>query len=510
MYIFRASDGFCLFSFDGSYVDAVKWAPTGPPCLAMLVIYGDDDTAGHHRDLLFVDIPSNLVVAPSAAAHIRQPHVTWTQSESAAPAPDPPIASSPSIPSSASAHSMYVSRPDITASTFGHVAVPFSASRPTCHMFATPSVGTRRHGLMGTLYPFAWSPNGQAIVSMDQDCTFGDVIAARASQPHVLSTCQARLTGRDRGWGWPQWAADGSRVFQPSNGYIVSHPAVATPSIQPGCAPCTAHQAAIERPGSSALGAAARSLPGLTDEAKSLPHFITCGASLSPDGAVLVDLVGNDLLAPGLKPASPQEEPTQLDRHQASLYHFEVGSGGVHVIVPDLKRRTGSSLPLTVAWHSCKWLATRLIYACTDFCGTVLWVDAQQHRLLGRWEKSSLLQPVLRPAEASSASTSAADGGAPMMTEMDHDSPGIPAEEDEVLSHPQQQAASEHPDQATAVKRVQDFEADGDWSELVWSTDGLRLACLGHACLAVISMKSCREAGSRLSRPQMARTLPEN
>lgn len=138
-----------------------------------------------------------------------------------------------------------------------------------------------------------------------------------------------------------------------------------------------------------------------------------------------------------------------------------------------------------------------MVYACTDFCGAVLWVDACQHQLMGRWEKSILLQPLLTAIQPSSSEAPAPSGKGAGVNEVDHDSlSGLMDQSFGGVSGPAQQAACG--DKATAVKRVGDFEADGDWSELTWSTDGLQLACVGQACLAVISLVPSGQARSRV------------
>ncbi len=389
-------------------------------------------------------------------------------------------------------------------------------------------------------------------------------------------------------------------------------------------------------------------MPGST--ADSMPHFVTCGASLSPCGTYLVDLVGNDLLSPGLKsatfalnsnnhrspspppfaPPSPQNFPSvssrlgptpssfeqgcsrqgsslgdknpkqqgpsfqteassaakiQLARDQSSLYHYNVRTGEVHVVVPNLKRRRGSFQPLKVAWHSGGWPGTRLVYACTDFSGTVMWVDARLHRLLGTWDKPTLLQPILRPSEYPPAQPSGhpsnqpggypskQPGGDPSKQPSDypskqpnghplvHPPDGGETSSDRSFASPDQHSAARisagdnqpgygdapsslevpadpaESHQHTSVKQskqtapsaammahqsrsceeasaegamdqlgsawhrqnplddkageaVKSFEADGDWSELVWSPDGLQLACIAGTCLVAISLKT--------------------
>ena len=81
---------------------------------------------------------------------------------------------------------------------------------------------------------------------------------------------------------------------------------------------------------------------------------------MSPDGAVPVDLLSNRLLAPALEDArlwssqsgdGYQDVTAQMDWSQDSLYHLEVASNKVHVIAPDLRRSSGATSPLCVAWH---------------------------------------------------------------------------------------------------------------------------------------------------------------
>ncbi len=274
-YILRTSDGSCLHVFDSfSHCHDMKWASQGPPCLALVGVPPGtnlstrDSLHESNSTLALIDIhasstdhnlssctpfphgapPLVALGSVTSSSHSDPPAVRGCLQDSSGTSPaSSPLARSyastavqttPGYADGASSSAPHgeCSQPQALDSWPIHSASSLYNSHRQIEGNQSLLGGQqlRSHGRAAStvrLYKssipwcaMAWSPNGRAIVLMDQDCTFGDILDARAAQPIALSTCQARLTGRDRGWGWPQWALDGSCVFQPSNGYLVRHP----------------------------------------------------------------------------------------------------------------------------------------------------------------------------------------------------------------------------------------------------------------------------------------------
>ena len=369
---------------------------------------------------------------------------------------------------------------------------------------ATAEVRMRKYGSIDSSPAVAWSPNGQAVVLMDSYDGRWIIIDARACPPKFLSTEEvilplSHLQSRNRDFSWPQWSDDGSCVFQPANGTICSHQSLAMPQVQTSCLPNAADQVGVHE------AHIAHARPGCQSDCTSeaLPGFISQDASLSPDGVIVVDLVSNEELAShhqtaGFLGDGSSPAPAQLHQHQVSLCHMEVHSGQVHVMVLNLARHTSRCQPWVVAWHPFRWPAARRLYACTDF-GDVLWVDAQQHQLLGRWEKSTILHPILSQPLPSQAAISDACrcslcGELFWPTSEDIKSTGSSP------NRSRQPTALVADGMIRAGNGLMRCKADCDWTKLIWSPDGLHLTCVGRACLVVISMVPSGRSCSRVIR----------